>query len=85
MSLDDKFNSACQEIKRFTKRPPDSDMLEVYSLYKQATVGDNNIPKPSEAKAKAKWEAWSKKRGVNPNTAKEQYVVKVLSLASSYA
>ncbi|EFA10395.1 putative acyl-CoA-binding protein [Tribolium castaneum] len=85
MSLDEKFKSACDQIRQFTKRPSDSDMLEVYSLYKQATVGDINTPKPSEAKAKAKWEAWSGKKGLNANVAKEQYVAKIKALAPTYA
>ncbi|RZC38478.1 BBS1 and/or ACBP domain containing protein [Asbolus verrucosus] len=85
MSLDEKFKSACEQIKKFTKRPPDSDMLEVYSLYKQATVGDINISKPSDAKGKEKWEAWNGKKGLNGNSAKEQYVAKVKALSASYA
>lgn len=34
------FQTACEQAKNFSKRPPDSDMLELYSLYKQATHGN---------------------------------------------
>ncbi|XP_019875851.1 putative acyl-CoA-binding protein [Aethina tumida] len=85
MSLDANFKTSCEEVKKFTKRPPDSEMLEIYSLYKQATVGDTNIPKPSDAKSKMKWEAWNKKKGMSGNTAKEEYIAKVKSLAPTYA
>jgi diazepam-binding inhibitor (GABA receptor modulating acyl-CoA-binding protein) len=39
-------------------------MLEVYGLYKQATVGDINISKPAiDPKGKAKWTAWNSHKG----------------------
>merc|ERR1719401_2355581 len=40
--------------------------LEIYGLFKQATVGDNETPQPSPLRFKehAKWEAWSKVRGM---------------------
>jgi len=37
-----KFNEAAVSVKNLTKRPSDNDLLELYALYKQATVGDNN-------------------------------------------
>nr|CAD7407381.1 unnamed protein product [Timema cristinae] len=41
MSLDEKFNKAAEDVKNLTKRPSDGELLELYSLFKQATVGDN--------------------------------------------
>ncbi|KAL1490257.1 hypothetical protein ABEB36_012983 [Hypothenemus hampei] len=85
MGLDEDFNAAANQIRAFAKRPPDSDMLEVYALYKQATVGDTNIPKPGGGEAGAKWNAWNGKKGVSTNQAKEQYVAKIKALAPKYA
>ena len=40
------------------------------------TVGDCNIEQPgvTEIKARAKWDAWNKKKGVNQDEAKTQYI-----------
>jgi len=37
-----QFNQAADNVKNLTKRPEDEELLELYALYKQATVGDNN-------------------------------------------
>jgi acyl-CoA-binding protein len=37
-----QFNQAAADVKNLTKRPSDSELLELYALFKQATVGDNN-------------------------------------------
>ncbi|KAF8771241.1 putative acyl-CoA-binding protein like [Argiope bruennichi] len=65
MSLDEKFNSAAASVKDMKNRPSDSELLELYALYKQATIGDCNIDQPGalDLKAKAKWEAWNGKKG----------------------
>ena len=47
MSLQDRFQKAADSVKSFTKRPSDDELLYTYSLYKQATIGDINIPEPS--------------------------------------
>ena len=49
--------------------------LEVYSLFKQATVGDCNIPRPGmfELKGKAKWDAWDGRKGMNQEDAEKAY------------
>ena len=36
------FNEAAEEVKRLKNKPSDADMLTIYSLFKQATVGDIN-------------------------------------------
>lgn len=40
------FNAAAEEVKNLTKKPADAEMLEIYSLFKQCTVGDCNIARP---------------------------------------
>lgn len=37
-----KFQEAAEAVKTLTKRPTDNEFLELYALYKQATVGDVN-------------------------------------------
>jgi len=54
----------------------DDKKLEVYALFKQATVGDVNTERPGmlDFKGKAKWDAWNSKKGLSQDDAKAQYV-----------
>ena len=55
---------------------PDDKKLEIYGLFKQATVGDVNTSRPGmlDFKGKAKWDAWEAKKGMSSDDAKEAYV-----------
>lgn len=59
-----------------TSKFSDDELLTVYSLYKQGTVGNCNTEKPGflDFKGKAKWEAWNKLQGVSQEQAKQQYI-----------
>ncbi|MEK7484885.1 MAG: acyl-CoA-binding protein, partial [Planctomycetota bacterium] len=61
MSLTEKFEEAQGRAKQL---PPQSNetLLEMYSLYKQATAGDVSGKKPGmlDIKARAKYDAWVK-------------------------
>ncbi|EDO49351.1 predicted protein, partial [Nematostella vectensis] len=59
------FQKAATEVKNLKEKPDDTEMLEVYALYKQATVGDINTARPGmlDFTGKAKWDAWEKKKG----------------------
>ncbi|KAG8432186.1 hypothetical protein GDO86_016721 [Hymenochirus boettgeri] len=61
------FEKAAEEVKKLKSTPSDQEMLETYSLYKQATVGDVNTDRPGmlDFKGKAKWDAWEKKKGMS--------------------
>ena len=85
MSLDERFNKAAEEVKELSSQPSDADLLELYSLFKQATVGDCNTSRPGmlDFKGKAKWDAWDGKKGMSQDTAKQQYVQKVEELVSA--
>lgn len=37
-----QFDKAAQDVKNLNSKPTDAEMLEVYALFKQATVGDVN-------------------------------------------
>ncbi|CAH1988787.1 unnamed protein product [Acanthoscelides obtectus] len=85
MSLEEKFKSACDQARNFKKRPADGDVLELYGLYKQATVGDVNKAKPSDSEGAAKWNAWNSKKGLAAKYAKEQYIANVNTLAPNHS
>ncbi|XP_043866326.1 acyl-CoA-binding protein homolog [Drosophila mojavensis] len=81
------FNTAAEKAKAFTKSPTNDEFLEFYGLYKQATVGDNTTPEPGalDVKAKAKWNAWTKNKGMSQDAAKAAYVATYEKYAPKYA
>ncbi|XP_012214581.1 putative acyl-CoA-binding protein [Linepithema humile] len=85
MSLDERFDNAATAVKELASQPADEDLLELYALYKQATIGDCNTERPGmlDFKGKAKWDAWNGKQGLGQETAKEQYIAKVEELIAS--
>ncbi|XP_020809259.1 acyl-CoA-binding protein homolog [Drosophila serrata] len=85
MSELQEFNQAAEDVKNLNTTPGDNDLLELYSLYKQATVGDCNTDKPGflDFKGKAKWEAWNNRKGLSNADAQTAYVAKVKSLIAS--
>ncbi|XP_012229297.2 acyl-CoA-binding protein homolog isoform X1 [Linepithema humile] len=86
MSVDQQFEAAAEAIKTLTKRPSDEELLELYALFKQAIVGDNNTSKPGmlDLKGKAKWEAWNKKKGTAQEAAKQAYIDYANKLIEKY-
>ncbi|XP_026232060.1 acyl-CoA-binding protein isoform X3 [Anabas testudineus] len=66
--LQAKFDTAAAEVKQLKARPADEDMLQIYALFKQASVGDVNTSRPGifDFTGKAKWDAWEKQKGTLP-------------------
>ncbi len=75
----DKFEDAQERVKKLTEKPSNDQLLELYSLYKQATEGDVSGSRPGmlDLKGRAKFDAWTKKKGVSQADAKKQYVALV--------
>ena len=48
----------------------------IYAAYKQATLGDTNIPRPGmfDQRARYKWDAWNSKKGMSQDLAKQEYI-----------
>ena len=70
-----------------TARPTDDELKEIYALFKQATVGDVNTPRPGmlDFKGKAKWDAWESKKSMSSDAAKEAYILKAAELVAKYS
>lgn len=64
-SLQEDFEAAAKQVKELTNRPSDKELLEIYALFKQATVGDNSAQRPGifNLKERAKHDAWDAKKG----------------------
>lgn len=77
-----EFNKAAEEVKSLPKKPADDDLLELYALFKQATVGDVNTSRPGmfNLTEKYKWDAWNAKKGTSQEDARKAYIAKVNSL-----
>ena len=63
--MQDDFSTAAERVKTLKTRPSNEHLLELYALYKQATVGDVNTSQPwaVQMEARAKWDAWNAKKG----------------------
>ncbi|GLH14212.1 hypothetical protein R5R35_003604 [Gryllus longicercus] len=86
MSLEEQFQQAAEDVKKLAKTPSDDELLEIYALFKQGTVGDVNTARPGmlDFKGKAKWDAWDSKKGMSTDAAKEAYIAKVKQLIETY-
>lgn len=75
MSLEEEFLSAQQRVNNLARRPSDQQLLELYGLYKQATLGDITGDRPGgfDFKGRAKWEAWKQRRGLSREEAMKAY------------
>jgi diazepam-binding inhibitor (GABA receptor modulating acyl-CoA-binding protein) len=63
-------------------RPTQEEQLAFYKYYKQATVGDVNIPRPGllDFTGKAKWDAWESVKGTSKEDAQKEYVKKLIEV-----
>ncbi|CAO0796315.1 unnamed protein product [Mucor circinelloides] len=79
-----EFNTAAEEVKNLATKPSDNQLLELYGLFKQATVGDNTTSKPTfDIKGRYKWDAWTKLKGTSQEDAEKQYIALVESLKAA--
>ncbi|KAJ3159733.1 hypothetical protein HDU86_001383 [Geranomyces michiganensis] len=77
-----EFIQAAADAKKLSYNPSNDELLQLYSLFKQSIVGDNDTEKPGmlDFTGKAKWEAWTKLKGTSKADAQAQYVALVKSL-----
>lgn len=73
----EQFEQAVAQSKELAERPSNETLLQLYSLYKQATEGDCNVEPPSnpfDFVAKAKHSAWNDLQGLTKENAMQQYI-----------
>jgi diazepam-binding inhibitor (GABA receptor modulator, acyl-CoA-binding protein) len=70
------FEEASRNVKLLDEKPCDQDLLELYGLYKQSTVGDVNTERPSfwDLVGKSKWDSWKSYEGLSIDEAKDKYI-----------
>jgi diazepam-binding inhibitor (GABA receptor modulating acyl-CoA-binding protein) len=77
MNIQEQFDQAVARSKNLAEKPGNDVLLQLYSLYKQATEGDVNIDPPSnmfDFVAKAKFNAWESLKGKPKEAAMQEYV-----------
>ena len=79
MTLPERFEDAQKRVKAMASSPSTQEMLDLYALYKQATAGDVSGSRPGmlDVKGRAKYDAWSGRRGLSKDKAMEDYVALV--------
>ena len=80
MDLQEQFEAAVAASKTLAEKPDNEALLQLYSLYKQATEGDVNTDPPAnpfDIVGKAKYEAWVAQKGKTKEQAEEEYVALV--------
>ncbi len=86
MELKQQFEQAAAESKLLPEKPSNETLLQLYSLYKQSTEGDNTAEPPSnpfDFVAKAKHEAWLDIKGKTKEAAMQEYINLVNKLKGS--
>ena len=73
--LAQRFTDAQAKIKPVTGLGNDV-MLDLYALFKQATVGNATGDRPGmlDIKGRAKYDAWAKKKGMTKDAAMQAYI-----------
>jgi len=79
MTLKERFDDAQLRVKTLAQSPDTATLLELYAFYKQGATGDATGSRPGmlDIKGRAKFDAWSSKRGMTPEAAMEAYVALV--------
>ena len=86
MPLAEDFAAAQVRVKELTRSPSVDELLDLYSLYKQATVGDVTGAPPGafDFKGRAKFDAWKRRKGMSSDEAMQAYVSLVDQLREKY-
>lgn len=81
------FEQAQTDVHRLPRTPNNDELLALYALYKQATIGDVSGKRPNmlDFRARAKYDAWAKETGTSREQAQTRYVALVANLKAKYA
>ncbi len=87
MSIENDFQKSSEEVKNLKKRPTNDELLELYALFKQAKDGDVSGKRPGmlDLKGRAKFDTWTKFKGMNSQEAMEKYISLVDRLKQQYS
>lgn len=74
--LKNRFEAAVAASKTLSERPDNATLLKLYALYKQASAGDVEGPRPgfSDMVGRVKFDAWAALKGTSADEAMNQYI-----------
>jgi len=77
--IETAFATALEDVEQLPERPGNEDLLRLYALYKQATVGDVAGKRPGmiDFVKRTKYDAWAMLKGTSQQDAKQAYVAVV--------
>jgi len=86
MNNSKEFINASNVVTKLNTSLSNEEMLELYSYYKQATIGNNTTPKPSllDFKANKKWLSWSNVANTSTYDAEVKYITLVNTFINKY-
>lgn len=72
--------------KELTQRPSNTELLDLYALFKQATEGDVTGDRPGgfDFKGIAKYDAWAERKGKSKEDAMREYIALMDKLYAQY-
>ncbi|KAH3671402.1 hypothetical protein WICMUC_004699 [Wickerhamomyces mucosus] len=81
-----EFQTKADAVNNLTTKPNDNELLKLYGLFKQATVGDVNTDRPGifNLKDRYKWDAWNENKGLTKEDAEAKYIAFVDELIAKY-
>ena len=80
------FSQAAKYLEQHHRKIDQTNLLDFYGLYKQATVGKCNTPKPGifNLQGKAKWSAWNSLGTMDQKVAMQNYVEKLSAIVPDW-
>lgn len=80
--LQARFEQAVVESKQLTSKPDNNTLLQIYSLFKQGSVGDVQGDRPGmmDFVGRAKYDAWAALKGKGQAEAQQAYINLIASL-----
>ena len=82
----ESFEKSVKDVNLLLVAPTNEEKLSVYSLFKQSTVGNVNIPQPYfyDIAGRSKWDAWNAQKDKTQIQAKREYINFVNMLIVKY-
>ncbi len=74
--LQARFETAATEAQQLPSRPDNTELLQLYALYKQGSLGDVSGDRPGmmDFVGRAKYDAWAALAGTAQDDAKQGYI-----------
>jgi diazepam-binding inhibitor (GABA receptor modulating acyl-CoA-binding protein) len=77
-----RFEQALADSKQLSAKPDNNTLLQIYSLFKQGSVGDVQGDRPGmmDFVGRAKYDAWASLKGKTADAAQQAYIDLIESL-----